>query len=102
MKRIVLAGVVVAVLALASGCTRLPVEIESVRAVSFAADGVTTATVTTTTRVNVDYLTMLQDRNFSLDRPGWGKIEYSTKNDPVVQLAKTVSQLATEKAAGKP
>jgi hypothetical protein len=98
MKRDPFLLVIVAVGALLSlltiGCTRLPVTFDSVAVESRAVDG--TAVTTTTTHVVVNYVTMLQNRNLSIDKPGWGKLDYSTSNDPVVRLATILSQMAAE------
>lgn len=51
----------------------------------------------------VTYYTALQNRSFSLTKTGENeyKVEYSTSNDPVVQLAKDLSSLAAVAANGK-
>ena len=100
MKRTIGATAMVLALAfIAAGCTRLPVEAKISRVATFAADGVTTATLTTTASLTVNYLTILQDKSLSLDRPGWGKLDYSTNNDPMQNAIEALAGLAQKGAA---
>ena len=91
-----------------SGCTRLPVRAGTM---TVATDGqvrvspenqitVSDAHATTVTAHTLEmrYFTCLQDRSLTVDRPGWGKLDYSTSNDPVVRLATILSQMAEQAA----